>query len=253
MVSEYLWIWPVAFALVFGGGHYWVRSIYSGPISDELKDFLSTAGFRIGTLHALVASLAFSTITAEQLAFSKTKESEALSAERMFLILLEMDGLEARQAREDLTTYLEEVISLETRSSSGETVGNKASIALQKFEAALRTVVTVNVNNPSAEFLFEELREVKKARGQRSFDDFQPLPAAIKLVVILGFLGTLGCFLGFQRKFAISTGIAAFSAINGVIIGALWMSQYPVSAYDFSTSSPFTKVHERTFTTILRD
>ncbi|WP_170477519.1 hypothetical protein [Ruegeria arenilitoris] len=250
MAAEYLWIWPVAFALVFGGGHYLVRSIYTEPISGELRDFLSTAGFRIGTLHALVASLAFSTIAAEQLEFSKTTESEALAIERMFLILLEIDGLEAHQARKHLTTYLEEVISVEIPFLGGETVSAKASIALQKFEAALRNVVAINADDPSAGFLFEELREVKKARGQRSFDNFRPLPAAIKFVVILGFLGTLGCFLGFQRNFATSTGIAAFSAINGVIIGALWMSQYPNSVYERSILLPFEIVNQRTFIAI---
>ncbi|WP_271952225.1 hypothetical protein [Ruegeria faecimaris] len=247
MTSDYLWIWPIGFALLVGGGHYLLRPMYRGPLTDETKDFLATAGFRIGSLHALVASLAFSTIIAEQNELIKTAQEEALAIERLYLNLSSTDRDEHRVAREELVTYIEQVLTLELPLNVEEVVSDSAGRSLRRLDVALKIASTDHETENRWAFAFEDYRMVVKARGQRSFDSYKPLPVALKFVLLLGFLGTLACMIGFRASPAISTGIAAFSAINGAVIGALWISQYPFSTHISSISAPFHTVYDRSF------
>lgn len=245
MLDNFL-TWVLVFGLVFGGGHFLVRSVFPGELSQEVKDSVAAAGVRIGALHALVTALSLNMIVGDASELQNTVQSEALALESLYLTLADIEGDDAKVAQESLENYAKLVVSREWALLGEGQVSHEASTAVLLLHRKVDAVMTSTATQLQSASLMRDIQKVEFARGQRSFERYEPTEKVILFIVVLGFLGTWGCFLVFHRGAAVSSAVAIYAAINGAILFSFWVSQFPFSGTGSQSPEPLNIVLERT-------
>lgn len=174
--------------------------------------------FRVGTLHALIVSLTFSSLIGQYEQTLQTLEQEALAIENLDRFVGVVNSPDAERISETLAEYASVTTQQEwPLLRNGETLP-----AADMIVTNLRLTLSAEMPNAAdGDYALSELGRVEEARNHRKLLMSTPLFLHFWLIAVFGFIFTLLAFFVYPPS-RLSYGIiAGFGAINGMIFLAI--------------------------------
>lgn len=223
-----------------------VWRIWPGGPEGETWQAANLAGTRIGTLNALILSLAFSAVRAEYNELGETIDNEALALEQLYRGLETVESDEAAEIRTMIAGYTRMVIDEEWPAMQR---GQPLAAADRLVDEIRMQLIGLSggesgLNVPAV--LLSDIKAVENARGQRSFDISESVGGLFWAIASLSFAGTMACFFAFRPGRGTLAIVALFSAVGGSVFYGIVAFSYPFQNAALMKPDALEAVYERT-------
>ena len=167
--------------------------LLGGRRSSETTTFAQQMALRIGTMHALVVALVFSSLTAELIKLYKMSDAEAISAANIYYILKYSPAEEAARLRPLIPLYLKTVLEQDWEELSAMPHGLPAWELISKMQGiTLNWKTTTSSDEMLKNYVFDNLNTVAEKRNQRVIEGQAPnLPTVFWVIAFTGYFLTL--------------------------------------------------------------
>lgn len=239
-------VWFVGIALPVVILFFLVKALFPTPPSDETLEAAKWVGIRIGALHALIISLAFSGVRAEYNEYRETIENEALAIEQLYLDLDGLKTVQTDQIQLRLTEYVQIVVEQEWPVLHDGQLLASADDAIREISNEIVQLASGQDNSALMTEALANIHKITNARGKRSFDIEEPISTVFWLIAGAGLLFTSICFFAFTASVATAGYLALFAGMNGLVFFAIWSFMNPFSGVLAVSPDAFITVLHRT-------
>ena len=181
---------------LFVTAHIFLR----GKRPKEYKTIAQQMALRIGTMHALVVALVFSTLTGELKNLNNLSDAEAMSAANIYYILRNNQNEEAARLRSLIPIYLKTVIEKDWEELSRMPYKLPAWELIAKMQGINFDWKTTNSSDEMLKgYVFNNLNTMADNRNKRAIEWQAPtLPPIFWVIAYLGYILTLVPYLSVE-------------------------------------------------------
>ena len=190
-----------------------------GKRPDETKTFAQQMALRIGTMHALVVALVFSSLTAQLLKLYEMSDAEAISAANIYFILEDSPSEEATRLRALIPRYLKTVVEQDWEALSVTPHNLPAWDLIYEMQ---RITLNWQPANSSDEMLktyvFDNLNKMAENRNKRIIEWLAPsLPPIFWAIAFSGYFLTLLPYLSVEFSKRRLLLVCSYAVIIGIM------------------------------------
>ena len=170
-----------------------VHIFLRGKRPQEYKTIAQQMALRIGTMHALVMALVFSTLTGDLKSLNDLSDAEAMSAANIYYILRHNDSEEATNLRSLIPIYLKTVIEKDWEELSRMPYKLPAWELITKMQAINSNWIPANSSEKMLKgYIFNNLNTMADNRNKRVIEWQAPtLPPVFWVIAFSGYILTL--------------------------------------------------------------
>ena len=196
-----------------------VHLLFSDKKDAVTKTFTQQMALRIGTMHALVVALVFSTLTAELIKLRDLSDIEAISAANIYYTLRGDTSKEATELRSLVPEYLRTVVEKDWEKLTNTPYDLPAWTLLEKMQ---RISLSLRDGTSSEamikKYVFDNLNEMANNRNKRLIDRQAPdIPGVFWTIAITGYFLTLLPYLTIELTRLRLFLVTCYAVIIGIL------------------------------------
>ena len=193
--------------------------LFSGERDAVTKTFTQQMALRIGTMHALVVALVFSTLTAELIKLRDLSDMEAISAANIYYTLRGDTSKEAAELRTLVPEYLKTVIEKDWEKLTNTPYDLPAWAILDKMQRISRSLPDGTSSKAMIKkYVFDNLNEMAKNRNKRLIERQAPdIPSVFWTIAITGYFLTLLPYLTIELSRIRLFLVTCYAVIIGIL------------------------------------
>ena len=202
-------------ALLFFCAHL----LFSGKREAVTKTFVQQMTLRIGTMHALVVALVFSTLTAELIKLRDLSDMEAISAANIYYTLRGDTSKEATELRTLVPEYLKTVVEEDWENLTNTPYDLPAWTILEKMQRISRSLPDGTSSEAMIKkYVFDNLNDMAKNRNKRLIERQAPdIPGVFWTIAITGYFLTLLPYLTIELTRLRLFLVTCYAVIIGIL------------------------------------
>ena len=192
----------------------------SGERDTVTKTFTQQMALRIGTMHALVVALVFSTLTAELIKLRDLSDMEAISAANIYYTLKGDTSKEANELRTLVPEYLKTVVEMDWEKLTNTPYELPAWKILDKMQRISRNLPEGTSSEAMIKkYVFDNLNEMAKNRNKRLIERQAPdIPTVFWTIAITGYFLTLLPYLTIELSRKRLFLVTCYAVIIGILL-----------------------------------
>ena len=196
-----------------------VHLLFSDKKDAVTKTFTQQMALRIGTMHALVVALVFSTLTAELIKLRDLSDMEAISAANIYYTLRGDTSKEATALRTLVPEYLKTVVEKDWEKLTNTPYDLPAWTLLEKMQ---RISLSLRDGTSSEamikKYVFDNLNEMANNRNKRLIERQAPdIPSVFWTIAITGYFLTLLPYLTIELTRLRLFLVTCYAVIIGIL------------------------------------
>ena len=204
--------------ILFIGGHF----LLNGKRPEKIPTFVQQVVLRVGTIHALVVALVFSSLAGDLHQLKYQADQEAISAANIYFALQEFENEEAVRIKSLIPTYMATVITQEWKELSYKPHNMPAWEIIKELRG---TTLAWQTTTPSETmlktYIFNKLNEISEYRNKRLIEWRVGLPTIFWIIAFGGYLLTILPFLSVRLSKLRLLLICAYATIIGITFYAI--------------------------------
>lgn len=217
-----------------------IRTRHAALLPDRSHDMAVAVGVRLGVLHGLLLALVFSVVQTDYLEQRRLIADEAASTAKLYFNLQRFGGPAADALRQDVLTYVREVIDHEWPDLQHEELSEKA---WQTFDRIYDGALNLQTSTPREETLrasvLVSLDRINSFRQGRLFASSARLPMLFWVIAVLGFLIVAALFYVFEYTRLHAIMLGGYAAYTGAILYFIFVMNNPFSGPPALPAAPF--------------
>ena len=193
--------------------------LFSAKKDAVTKTFTQQMALRIGTMHALVVALVFSTLTAELIKLRDLSDMEAISAANIYYTLRGDTSKEATELRKLVPEYLKTVVEMDWEKLTNTPYDLPAWTILEKMQRISRNLPDGTSSEAMIKkYVFDNLNEMAKNRNKRLIERQAPdIPNVFWTIAITGYFLTLMPYLTIELTRLRLFLVTCYAVIIGIL------------------------------------
>lgn len=223
-----------------------IRPRFPAEVPKNVMEVAAWGAFRIGTIHALILALVFTEVRVEYSQLSENIEEEALAVEQLYRYLDHVEGEGSQQIQQQLIAYTHIVVNEEWPSLVEGKLFYEADVLVSDIRGNLVSLLSDESGGIHSAALLDDINDIENMRGQRTFDIEESLADIFWVIIIMGYLFTVLCFLPYPVTLFNCFILSMFASINGVVLFSIVALTHPFVGAAAISPIAFESVIDRT-------